>query len=188
MYRAVALTLCVSLFGLARPAYAIQPPFSWPDSYMVTIENSSKTKSGFTFFNAFRRDGLKFRNQFSRPDSSVEIEIFRLDEHKRLTITSDGTISETQLPAKWPISNIFPKSQKWESLGSDYVYGQKALKYKVYRDSGSPKPPAMPPYVTVWLSADKNIPLRMEDGDTVLSFMNYSAGPQDPQFFEVVGK
>jgi hypothetical protein len=165
--------------------------------------------------NAYKKDGLKARNEstFMKDkifgDTSV-VEIFRLDLHKRYGIHADGTVKEVDLPADWNQSYIFPRTGSWEALGNDIVDGIPARKYKITRapehrvvqlppSERDPKHapiklPAelynkkymtLPPYVTVWLTTDNKTPLRMENGEERIDFLNYYAGPIDPVWFEV---
>ncbi len=182
--------MCILLGSFCR-AYALPAPFVWPESYAITLTETSKSKHTKPFVNMMAVDGMKTRNDITLPPENARVEIFRMEERRRIVIKPNGEIQQSQLPDDWPMrSTIFPPSNNWELLGNDEVSGQSALKYKVNRDDEQMHASAIAPapYAVVWFSADNKMPLLMVDGDRVVEFSNYVPGPQNSGLFEPVRK
>ncbi len=177
----VAIFLALMLAG--TPVWAAQAPFSWPNSFSVTIREVNKVTGKFTV-DMYSRDGLKVRNQIAKPNAESEVKIYRMDEFKAISVATDGTVTESKIAPEWQIPPIFPTGGTWEASGSDTLHGEAAAKYKVTDESLRSDASKPVPSFTVWLSADHKYPLRVEDGDRVLEFYNYTAGAQAPALFE----
>lgn len=167
--------LFISLL-IGSPALAAEAPFVWPDCYVETTVETSKTNKTLHFKNKYYVCGQYERNE----NEKFGVSIVRLDKGKEYTIAKDGSVSiRRELPADYQLNS---KDKNWELLGEDTIKGKPALKYKVsYLVAGKLHERIF------WLSADKKTPLRFEEGDVIVEYTGYSVGPQDQKLFEVPG-
>ena len=157
-------------------ALAAEAPFAWPDCYVETTVETSKTDKTLRFANKYYVCGQYERNE----NKKFGVSIVRPDKGKEYTIAKDGSVSiRRELPADYKLNS---KDKNWELLGEDTINGKPALKYKVsYLVVGKSRERIF------WLSADKKTPLRFEEGDFILEYKSFTVGPQDPKLFEVPG-
>jgi hypothetical protein len=167
--------IAVWMLLVSEPAFAEGARFSWPDDYMVTTVETSKTDKTLRFVNTYHTSGKFERND----NAKFGVNVTRPDKGKEFTIKPDGSVTvRRKLPPNYPEDH----DSKWELLGEDTVNGKPAIKYRVtyYAPHKS--------YTRLfWASADNKTPLRFEEGDAIVEYTSYSAGTQDPKLFEVPG-
>jgi len=176
-----ALRVSICSLGLVAPSlvFAADAPFRWPESYAITY---SQTGYGTPLLNTYTKDGPKARNDVLGANKRLDTTIFLLNEHKMISI-ANGITHESALSFKYPSGDPFPTVGSWEFLGTDTLKGSPALKYKVSNDPARHDPSKPMSYFFLWLSADKKIPLRMEEAGMIREFSRYVPGPQDPKLF-----
>jgi hypothetical protein len=170
-------TLFVAILTFAASVQA-EAPFTWPESYSITYK---QTGWGDPITNTYTVDGLKARNEAIDKNGQLTITIFQLAEKKMISVSSNGFVNETILPASMPLTPTppFPTSGAWEIMSNEVVNGKEAIKYKV---TNNPAKPAKIFYV--WLAKNDNAPLRMISDPEVREIITYHTGPQDPALFE----
>lgn len=167
------LSLC-----LASSSLASQQPFQWPESYSVTITERSQFDPDLSFVSTFRTNGKYSRTENAKFGTSV----VRPDQGKEFAIQPDGSATvRRELPSGVSATDLvrsyfYPKDGTWQKIGDDIVNGRRAVRYRVddkYRSA------------LFWVSSDQRTPVRYEEGNAVVEFFNYSAGPLDSSLFDV---
>ena len=160
------------------------PPFSWPDAYTVTAHESSMSKGGAPETSVYRRDDDHARIDIGGPLNTREVQIFWMEEHRKISYQPGGPVQESALPENWRMTQFYPDGDQWEALGVDPLNGKKSLKYKIWRNPQEAEKLGLAPHALFWLSTDHKTPLRLIDGDRRVDFTDYAEGAQDEALFE----
>ncbi|PTX91967.1 hypothetical protein DB346_23720 [Verrucomicrobia bacterium LW23] len=170
----------LAAFGALHAQAGVKPPFEMPKQYAVDIATTNASMPQANSTGKFVVDGEKLRADMST-GAGKAIVLVRGDLKKiyMLMVANKTYMELPYMDQANPAKSLFPDGE-WTDLGSEAVKGVTAKKYKLVA-----KVQGVETTSTYWINPATSYPVRVEQGDSVVEFSNFKAGPQAASTFEL---